>query len=73
MKMRTTITLDPTVARRLDELGGVRSQHIEAALIAYLERLARCERDARDTRLIEQHADWLNAELADTLEFQDGL
>ncbi|HEX7672130.1 MAG TPA: ribbon-helix-helix protein, CopG family [Polyangiaceae bacterium] len=73
MKAKTSITLSESALRAVDRLagrGGNRSAVIERAILEYVERRARQERDAKDRELLDRHADALNRETADVLEFQ---
>jgi metal-responsive CopG/Arc/MetJ family transcriptional regulator len=73
MKAKTSITLSENALRAVDRLagrGGNRSAVIERAILEYVERRARQERDAKDRELLDRHADVLNRETADALEFQ---
>jgi predicted transcriptional regulator len=73
MKAKTSITLSASALRAVDRLagrGGNRSAVIERAILEFVERRARQERDARDRELLDRHADALNRETADALEFQ---
>ncbi len=47
-----------------------RSEFIEAAVRAYIAGLPDWERDARDLKIINQHADRLNEEALDVLAYQ---
>ena len=72
MKVKTSITLSKDVLRAIDERAEVknRSEFIETALRAFLTQVIRNERNARDLRLINDHADALNREALDVLDFQ---
>jgi hypothetical protein len=43
---------------------------LERAALAYLDQLARQERDRRDFEIFDRNADRINREVEDTLEFQ---
>ncbi len=74
MKVKTSITLSDDVLEMVDqrarENGKSRSDFIEAAVTALLDRLARGERDARELETLNRWADALNEEAADVLEYQ---
>ncbi|HTS65190.1 MAG TPA: hypothetical protein VMH28_24375 [Candidatus Acidoferrales bacterium] len=56
--------------RRLDRLERNRSAILERAALAYLAQLDRQTRNRRDVEIISRHADRLNREAIDTLEYQ---
>jgi metal-responsive CopG/Arc/MetJ family transcriptional regulator len=73
MKVKTSITLSDYLLKDIDRRNQGRknrSEFIETALIAYLEHLARQERNAKDLRIINKNADRLNQEDADVLAYQ---
>ena len=73
MKEKTSITLSQEVLNRVDRLAGSkqsRSAFIEAVLVRYLREHARAQRDARDLVLINRHAEQLNRDALDALEYQ---
>ena len=73
MKVKTSITLSPTTLVELDHVArdaASRSHVIETAILEFLARRKRDERDARDLELLDRHADALNAEMDDVLAFQ---
>lgn len=72
MKTKTSITLSEDLVRALDRLaGGVsRSAFIERVLRSYVRRQERARAEVRDLALLNRHAEQLNAEAADVLEFQ---
>ncbi|MEX2238436.1 MAG: hypothetical protein WEB00_12985 [Dehalococcoidia bacterium] len=73
MKRKVSMTLEQAV---LDEVaqrspnGGSRSSAVELALRDWLFRLEREEINRRDRDIIDRHADELNAEAEDVLEYQ---
>ncbi|GEM_PF-1697571 len=73
MRLRTSITLSPETVAALDELGGNRSRHVEAAIIAYLDDIRRRRRDEQDRSIIAANCDFMNAEVEDFLELQEAL
>ncbi len=72
MKVKTSITLSEDLLDELDRLAGAgsRSALIERIVSAFLHRRRVEESDARDRMLIDEHADALNAEALDVLEYQ---
>jgi len=73
MKQKTSITLSPEVLRAVDEMVGAssnRSRIIEQALVEFLERRRRAQREARDLAILEAAADELNREIEDVLDYQ---
>lgn len=73
MLTTTSISLPDDLIRDIDRADKDRSAFLERAARRYLADLASAERsgrDARDKALYQQHADRLNAEAADVLEFQ---
>jgi predicted transcriptional regulator len=73
MMVKTSITLSPATLKAIDRLAGKkgnRSEVIERAVLDFVERKRRAERDAREIEAIDRDADALNREMSDTLEFQ---
>ena len=70
MRVKTSITLPKELLHRLDLVDSNRSALLERAALAYLDRLARQERDRRDIEIINRHAERLNREAQDTLGYQ---
>ncbi len=73
MKVKTSITISEELLRAIDEFtdgSQNRSLFLENAGWEYVERLRRAQQNARDLELINQHADELNAEMADVLSYQ---
>ncbi len=73
MKEKTSITLSREVLTAINRVAGSkqsRSAFIEAVLAQYFRQRARAQRDARDVELINQHAESLNRDAEDALEFQ---
>ena len=77
MTIETTLALPEELLRAVDERSsefGSRSRLVEAALRVFLGRSrSRSERDAQDLAIIERHAEELNAEAEDALDFQIAL
>jgi metal-responsive CopG/Arc/MetJ family transcriptional regulator len=73
MRIKTSVTLPEDLLRSLDRAAGGhsnRSRLIEEAIRSLLEAKARAARDAKDIEVINRHADRLNDEAADVLEYQ---
>ena len=74
MKVKTSVTLSQdllvTVDRRAKQLRTNRSDFVETAVRAFLQRLARDELGARDLAIINQNAEALNREALDALDYQ---
>ena len=72
MKVKTSITLSEDLLEELDRVAGPesRSSLIERIVRSHLVRLAREQRDARDRRLLDEHAEALNREALDVLKYQ---
>ena len=73
MKLKTSITLSPETLAKIDQLAGStlsRSAFIEQVLQNYLRERIRRKVHARDLARINAHADRLNLEAADVLEYE---
>jgi metal-responsive CopG/Arc/MetJ family transcriptional regulator len=73
MKEKTSITLSHEVLTGIDRIAGTRqsrSAFIEAVLLQYLRDRARAQRDARDIEIINRHAEKLNRDAEEGLEYQ---
>lgn len=73
MRVETTVALPQDLLTAIDECSkgfGGRSGFIEAALRAFVGRATYRVLDARDREIIDRHADELNREAEDALEFQ---
>ena len=73
MKVKTSITLSRSIVKAVDRAaarGESRSETIERLLREGLAARARRRADARDLALINQHAEALNEEAADVLDYQ---
>jgi len=70
VRVKTSITLPEDLIRRLDRVDSNRSALLERAAVAYLARLERQERDRKDLEIINRHAERLNREAKDTMEYQ---
>ena len=76
MKQKTSITLSEDILktlRRAARKGESRSETIERLLRESLLASERSAADRRDLELINRHADRLNAEAEDVLEYQKDL
>ena len=76
MKVRTSIAVDKTLlekARKLSRGHRNRSELMEAALRAYVARVARREKRAKDLEIINRRAASLNQEALDVLDYQVAL
>lgn len=75
MKEKTSITLSPELLSRVDRMAGSkysRSAVIEWILRLHFQRRARARERAHDLALLNKHAERLNAEALDVLEYQVG-
>lgn len=76
MKVKTSITLSQELLDILDGLPEPyrnRSLFLETAAWAYIRQLQRAEQAARDLEILNQRADYLNAEVTDALAYQVAL
>jgi metal-responsive CopG/Arc/MetJ family transcriptional regulator len=73
MKVKTSVSLEKSVALALDRVigrRGSRSAAIELAVREFLERRSQRSRDARDIATINRNASRLNREAEDVLTYQ---
>ena len=73
MKIRTSITVDKALldrAVKLSHRNRNRSELMEAALRAYVARVARRKKEANDLEIINRRAIELNQEALDVLDYQ---
>ena len=70
MRVKTSITLPDDLLKTIDRMESNRSAFIERASRAYLARLEKAKREARDIEIINSCADRLNQEAQDVLEYQ---
>ena len=71
MKQKTSITLSRETMRALDQFGARnRSRIIEQAVIEFLERQRREQRENRDRAILDQSFEAMNQEMADVLDYQ---
>ena len=76
MKVKTSITLSRELLGAIDRYQSEyssRSEFLEAAARSFLARLARNKEEKRDLKIINRHADELNAEAEDVLTYQEPL
>lgn len=76
MKIKTSITLSDDVLAEIDRNIGEfksRSDFIENAAKHFLAQMARMESDRKDREIIDRHAEALNKEAEDVLDFQVAL
>ena len=73
MKVKTSVTLSPETLQMLDEFaapGLNRSRLIERAVLEFVKRRRREEREAKDLEILNRSAEELNREVEDVLAFQ---
>jgi metal-responsive CopG/Arc/MetJ family transcriptional regulator len=70
VRVKTSITLPKDLLVRLDRVDKNRSALLERAALKYLAQLERQMRDRKDIDIIDRHAERLNREALDTLEYQ---
>lgn len=70
MRVKTSITLPEDLLTSIDRADQNRSAFIERASRAYLARLEKAKLEARDIEIINAHADRLNEEAMDVLDYQ---
>jgi metal-responsive CopG/Arc/MetJ family transcriptional regulator len=73
MKIKTSVTLSNEVLKAIDRLskrGESRSSTIERLLADSLARRERRALDDRDRAILDRHADALNAEMEEVLDYQ---
>ena len=73
MKLKTSVTLSEELVRALaaEVARGARSAFIETAVWSHLRARRRAARDSEERARIAAHADDLNREARDVLEYQD--
>ena len=73
MRVRISITISQELLKAVDrhtwQQKKTRSDFIETAVWAFIMRLIRDERNARDLEIINRKADFLNREARDVLEY----
>jgi len=74
MRVKTYVSLPEELLKAIDKRAKKyhksRTDFIEAAVKAFIAQTIRDEQNARDIEIINQHADFLNRESADVLEYQ---
>jgi len=73
MKVKTSITLSEDLLQAIDQLPDQYRNHsnfLELAAWTYIAQLRRAEQARRDIEIINQRADYLNAEVMDALQYQ---
>ena len=73
MKVKTSVAISEEVLAAIDEIAvrpGNRSRVIERALVEFIKRRRRQDREARDLELLDRAADELNREVEDVLAYQ---
>jgi len=70
VRVKTSITLPEDLLETIDKTDPNRSAFIERASRAYLARLEKAKREAKDIQIINANADRLNDEAMDVLEYQ---
>ena len=76
MKIKTSVTVSQELLKTIDELmdeGQNRSLFLERAAWEYIARLQRAQQNERDVELINAHAEYLNEEVLDALDYQAAL
>jgi len=71
VRIKTSITLPKELLDSVDREDSNRSAFIERATQAYLGHLAKTRREAQDVRIINRHAQRLNREAKDVLQYQE--
>jgi hypothetical protein len=70
VRVKTSITLPKELLGRLDRVNKNRSALLEQAGLSYLAQLERQVLDRKDIEIIDRHAERLNREAMETLEYQ---
>jgi metal-responsive CopG/Arc/MetJ family transcriptional regulator len=70
VRVKTSVTLPQDLLAQIDRVDDNRSAFVERAARAYLARLERAKREARDIEIINRNAERLNAEALDVLDYQ---
>ncbi len=74
MKVKTSITLSEELLKAVDKRAKQskrnRSDFIETALWAFIEKTLRDEQNAKDLEILNRQAETLNREAADVLSYQ---
>ena len=70
VRVKTSVTLPADLLATIDQVSTNRSAFVERAARAYLARLDKASREARDIEIINRNAERLNAEALDVLGYQ---
>jgi metal-responsive CopG/Arc/MetJ family transcriptional regulator len=70
VRVKTSVTLSRDLLARIDRLDTNRSAFLERAARAYLARMGKAEREARDSEILNSRAERLNREALDVLDYQ---
>jgi metal-responsive CopG/Arc/MetJ family transcriptional regulator len=70
MRVQTTIALPQEILEEVDRQSRDRSQLIERALRVFLGLAGPSDAEARDREILEAHAEELNREAEDALDYQ---
>jgi metal-responsive CopG/Arc/MetJ family transcriptional regulator len=70
VRVKTSVTLPADLLATIDQVSTNRSAFVERAARAYLARLDKARREARDIEIINRNAERLNAEALDVLGYQ---
>ena len=70
VRVKTSVTLPADLLATIDQVDTNRSAFVERAARAYLARMERSKRQARDIEIINRNAERLNAEARDVLGYQ---
>jgi metal-responsive CopG/Arc/MetJ family transcriptional regulator len=70
VRVKTSVTLPADLLATIDRVDTNRSAFMERASRAYLARLEKAKREARDIEIINRNAERLNAEARDVLSYQ---
>jgi len=71
VRVKTSITLPDDLLEEIDRAGSNRSSFLERAARQYLAQMEKSRREAQDAAILEAHAERLNKEALDVLEYQD--
>ena len=71
MKVKTSVMLPSALLEEIDRVNTNRSAFLEQAARMYLDHTASLARDRKDAAIFSRHADRLNREAADVLQYQD--
>lgn len=76
MKSKTSITLSPSIISEIDSLANLyksRSDFIEQAILDYISKIKRLQREKLDIDIINKKFKTLNKESEDVLDYQVAL